>query len=92
MSGGLRKTFGIFVTAFEHPVKGTNTIVMINAGSEAKSVSVQGAGLPLVFTIYLTTSGNENCKESGTINPGQDNRFELPAKSVVTLQAGGNPL
>ncbi len=82
----------IFVTAFEHPVKGTNTIVIINAGSEGKSVSVQGVDPTVVFTIYLTTSGSDNCKESGAINPGQDNHFELPAKSVVTLQAGGNPL
>jgi len=82
----------IFVTAFEHQTKGTNTIVIINYGSEARSVSVQGDGLPTVFTIYLTTSGSENCKESGTLNTGADNRFELPSKSIVTLQAGGNPL
>jgi O-glycosyl hydrolase len=82
----------IFVTAFEHQTKGTTTLVIINSGSEAKSISVQGNDLPTVFTIYLTTSGSENCKESGTINTGQDNRFELPAKSIVTLQAGGDPL
>jgi glucuronoarabinoxylan endo-1,4-beta-xylanase len=82
----------IFVTAFEHQTKGTTTLVIINSGSEAKSISVQGNDLPSVFTIYLTTSGSENCKESGTINTGQDNRFELPAKSIVTLQAGGDPL
>lgn len=82
----------IFVTAFEHQVKGTNTIILINNGSESKSVSIQGADLPAVFTIYLTTSGSDNCKESGTINSGIDNRFEIPAKSIVTLQAGGDPL
>jgi O-glycosyl hydrolase len=82
----------IFVTAFEHQVKGTNTIVIINAGSEGKSVSIQGSDLPSVFTIYRTNSGSDNCKEAGTINPGADNRFELPAKSIVTLQAGGDAL
>ncbi|MGD0754995.1 MAG: glycoside hydrolase family 30 beta sandwich domain-containing protein [Bacteroidales bacterium] len=82
----------VFVTAFNHQEKGTTTIVIINDGSEAKSVSVLGDDLPAVFTIYLTTSGSENCKEAGTLNPGQDNQFELPAKSIVTLQAGGDPL
>jgi hypothetical protein len=82
----------VFVTAFNHQEKGTNTIVIINNGSEAKSVSVLGDDLPAVFTIYLTTSGSENCKEAGTLNPEQDNQFELPAKSIVTLQAGGDPL
>jgi O-glycosyl hydrolase len=82
----------VFVTAFNHQEKGTNTIVIINNGSEAKSVSVLGDDLPAVFTIYLTTSGSENCNEAGILNPGPDNHFELPAKSVVTLQAGGNPL
>jgi hypothetical protein len=82
----------IFVTAFEHQAKGTNTIVIINAGSEARSVSVQGDDLPAAFTIYQTTSGSDNCKEAGTINQGPDNHFELPAKSIVILQAGGNPL
>ena len=82
----------VFVTAFNHQEKGTTTIVIINDGSEAKSVSVLGDDLPAVFTIYLTTSGSENCKEAGTLNPEQDNQFELPAKSIVTLQAGGDPL
>jgi glucuronoarabinoxylan endo-1,4-beta-xylanase len=82
----------IFVTAFEHQAKGTSTIVIINAGSEARSVSIRGADLPATYTIYRTTSGNENCKEIGTLTPGPDNRFELPAKCIVTLQAGGDPL
>lgn len=82
----------VFVTAFENQAKGTNTIVVINSGNIARSVSVQGAELLSVFTIYLTTSGNENCKETGTFKPETDNYFELPAKSIVTLQAGGDPL
>jgi len=82
----------VFVIAFEHQAKGTNTIVIINNGTGARSVSVHGSDLPSVFTLYITTSGNDNCKETGTIKTGQDNRFELPAKSIVTLQAGGDPL
>jgi O-glycosyl hydrolase len=82
----------VFVTSFEQAEKGTITLVLINNGTEAKSVSVQGADLPAAFTIYLTTSGSDNCKESGTLNSGKDSNFELPSKSVVTLQAGGDPL
>jgi O-glycosyl hydrolase len=82
----------IFVTAFEHQEKGTNTIIIINNGSESKSISIQGADLPASYKIYLTTSGSENCKESGTINTGGESRFDLPTKSIVTLQAGGDPL
>ena len=82
----------IFVTAFEHQGKGTNTIIIINNGSKLKSVSIQGVDLPAGYKIYLTTSGSDNCKESGTVNTGQDSRLDLPAKSIVTLQAGGDPL
>ena len=35
----------LFVTAFEHQEKGTNTIIIINSGSESKSVSIQGPKL-----------------------------------------------
>lgn len=83
---------GVFAVAFEHQVKGTNTIVIINSASEARSVSVQGTGLPATYTIYKTTSGGSNCTEAGTVNSGGENRFDLPGKSVVTLQSGGTPL
>ena len=82
----------IFAVAFQHPVKGTNTIVLINSGSEARSVSIQGSNLPDTYTIYETTSGGNNCAEAGTVRSGGENRFDLPAKSIVTLQAGGTPL
>jgi O-glycosyl hydrolase len=83
---------GVFAVAFEHQGKGTNTIVVINFGNEARSVAIQGTGLPAVYTIYKTTSDGTNCAEAGTVNPGGENRFDLPAKSIVTLQAGGTPL
>lgn len=82
----------IFVTAFEHATKGTHTLVIINNGDEAKSVSLEGTGLPASFAIYRTTSGADNCKEVGTATSGAENLFELPAKSIVTLQAGGDAL
>jgi glucuronoarabinoxylan endo-1,4-beta-xylanase len=82
----------IFAVAFEHPDKGTNTIVIINGGNEDKSVTIIGSDLPSLFTIYQTTSGNDNCRESGTVKPGIGNSFRLPGISIVTLQAGGDPL
>jgi glucuronoarabinoxylan endo-1,4-beta-xylanase len=83
---------GIFAAAFEHNSKGTNTIVVINSENEPRSVSIQGTGLPATYTIYKTTSAGSNCAEAGTVNSGGENRFDLPAKSIVTLQSGGNPL
>jgi len=83
---------GVFAVAFEHQGKGTNTVVIINSTSEARSVSIQGSGLPETYTIYQTTSGGNNCAEAGSVRSGGENRFDLPGKSVVTLQAGGTPL
>ena len=82
----------IYVTSFEHPGKGTNTIILINTSDKGKSVSITGDNLPESYTIYLTTSGTENCKESGTVKSGAGNSFVIQAKSIVTLQSGGNPL
>jgi O-glycosyl hydrolase len=82
----------VFAVAFEHPLKGTNTIILINGGKEDKSVTILGSDLPAIYTIYLTTSGKENCSESGTVKPGAGNSFRLPGLSIATLQAGGDPL
>lgn len=82
----------IIVSAFEHKVKGTNTIIIINSGILDKSISLQGAGLPGEFSTYLTTSGSENCKFTGTATSASGNSFVIPAKSIITLQAGGDSL
>ena len=82
----------ILVTAYEHVSKGTHTLVIINSGTKDKMISVQGTDLPAEFTIYRTDSGGENCKEVGKANTGVDKYFELPANSIVTLQAGGTQL
>lgn len=82
----------ILVAAFEHTGKGTQTLVIINSGSKGKMVSVQGADLAAEFTIYRTNSDSENCKDVGKANSGADKYFEIPANSIVTLQAGGNAL
>lgn len=82
----------VFVTAYEHVSKGTNTLVIINAGSAEKAISLDGIDLPEEYSIYLTTSGDENCNLKGVFNTIKSNSFTMPAKSIVTLQAGGDDL
>jgi hypothetical protein len=42
--------------------------------------------------MYRTTKDNDNCTEVGMIEPGAANAFTIPAKSIITLQAGGDEL
>ena len=82
----------VFVTAYENTVKGTHTIVIINAGS-AKSIRLAGTGIPASFKMYRTSSsGTENCSLVGDALSGSTNNFDIPSKSIVTLQAGGDAL
>ena len=82
----------IFVTAYENSLKATRTLVIINSGSTDKSVSLSGIGLPATFKMYRTNSGTENCQLIKEINFGAAGSFVLQAKSIVTLQAGGDVL
>jgi O-glycosyl hydrolase len=82
----------VFAVAFEHQSKETETIVIINSANASRSVILNGSDLPSSFNIYVTTGGGNNCSEAGTYSTGGTNRFDIPAMSVVTLQAGGNPL
>ena len=82
----------LFLTAYEHSVKGTFTIVIINSGDSAKSVTLNGEGLPGTFKMYRTNSGSENCTYIKDIAPGSAGSFEMQGKTIVTLQAGGDPL
>jgi glucuronoarabinoxylan endo-1,4-beta-xylanase len=81
-----------YVTAYEHVAKGTNTIVIINAGSAAKEVTFTGDGLPATFKMYRTISGSENCTYIKDVNSGTAGGFAVPAKCIITLQAGGDAL
>lgn len=81
-----------FVTAYENTAKGTQTIVIINAGNVAKAISLTGEGLASSFKMYRTNSASENCTFIKDINSGAANNFPVPAKSVVTLQTGGDEL
>lgn len=82
----------VFTTAFKNSGKNTYTIVLINAGDKAKSVTMDGAALPASFVMYRTNATNENCTMIKEINAKDVKGFELPAKSVITLQAGGDAL
>lgn len=82
----------VFVTAYENIVKGTNTIVIINNG-DAKSITLTGTGLPASFKMYRSSAAaGENCTLIGEVTTGAGNKINVPAKSIVTLQAGGDAL
>lgn len=80
----------VLVTAYENIAKGTNTIVIINKG-DAKSITLTGTGLPATFKMYRS-SATENCALIGDVTTGAGNKVEVPAKSIITLQAGGDAL
>lgn len=81
----------IFTTAFTHPQKGTTTVVIINAG-ESKTITLKGDGLPTEFDMYRSSHSNsEYCTLISKVT-ANGKGFVLPGKSIVTLQAGGNPL
>ena len=82
----------IFTTAYKHQTNGTQTIVVINAGDTDEAVILQGNSLPSSYEIYRTNATTENCDLIKTYTTGDTSLFFLPAKSMITLQAGGNPL
>jgi O-glycosyl hydrolase len=81
-----------FVTAFENSTKGTNTIVIINSGTVDKAVAVTGTDLPATFKMYRTNAEAENCTFIEEVSSGATKSFAVPAKSIITLQAGGDAL
>ena len=81
-----------FVTAFENSSKGTNTIVIINSGTADKAVALTGNDLPATFKMYRTNAEAENCTFIKEVSSGATKSFAVPAKSIITLQAGGDAL
>jgi hypothetical protein len=81
----------VSITAYEHVANGTHTMVLINSGTTAKAMNltVTGSGLPTSYEMFVT-SATQNCESAGTVSTA--NSITLPARSVVTLQAGGMPL
>jgi O-glycosyl hydrolase len=82
----------VYVTAYVNQLKGTHTIVIINSGTVDKAVSLTGVGLPSTFKMYRTNSTTENCTFINVVGSGAASSFAIPAKSIVTLQAGGDSL
>ena len=82
----------VFATAFEHSENGTSTIIVINSSTDDKYLIINGTGMPESYSMYRTTSESDNCSLIKTVQKGSDNKFVLPAQSIITLQAGGDPL
>jgi hypothetical protein len=83
----------VFATAFKHDTNATSTIILINSSEEDKKVTFSGEDIPGIFNMYRTTSAYaESCSLIEDVNSGLTNTFILPARSMVTLQAGGDPL
>jgi O-glycosyl hydrolase len=87
--GATSTNANVSVSAFQHTAQGTNTIVLANTATTAQTVTVGGAGLPQSFAIFRT-SATDNCVDAGIYTTGTS--LTLPARSIVTLQAGGTPL
>jgi hypothetical protein len=67
---------GLFAVSFFHAQNKTLTIVMINQGTAAATVSISGASCPSNLELFRTSS-TENCVDVGSV-----------ARSNVTLAAG----
>ena len=79
----------ILVTAYEHSVKNTKTIIIINSGTTDKLFSISG-NVSSNYVMYRTNATTENCALINTISSGSGNTVLIPARSIVTLQAGGD--
>lgn len=81
----------ISLTAYEHAANGTHTVILINTATTDKDISLAmtGSGLPSSFEMFVT-SASTDCESLGNVSGS--GTISLPARSVVTLQAGGMPL
>lgn len=79
----------VFVTAYENTGMNTHTLVIINSATSAKNITIGGSGLPSTFEVYRS-SATENCVKLSNYSTG--NTLALPARSIVTLIAGGTAL
>ncbi len=69
----------VFSVAFRHKAQQTLTVILLNANSASRTVTLAGPDMPS-FTVYRSTAG-ENCVDAGTATTS----VTLPANSVVTL-------
>jgi hypothetical protein len=78
----------LFITAYYHAGNNTHTIVILNSASSSKTVSISGSNLPAAYDMYVTSATQNNQLTTNVAATG----ITIPARSVVTLQAGGTPL
>lgn len=71
--------------AFYHPENKTSTIVIINTDSRDKTFTLAGRGIASSYHAYIT-SDTRDCESSGIVPSTEV--LMIPAKSVLTLQAG----
>lgn len=79
----------VAVSAFVNASKGTQTIVITNASAQSRRIELAGAGLASEFELFVT-SADKNCEAQGV--KANNSAITIPARSVVTLQAGGTAL
>ncbi len=76
----------VFAAAFYHAQQHTLAIVLLNANSASRTVTLSGSDLPS-FQSYRTSS-SENCVSAGAVTTS----VTLPASSITTLYGTGyNP-
>ena len=78
----------LYVSAYYHAANNKHTVVILNTASTSKVISISGSNLPAAYDMYTTSATQNN---QLTTNVSSTN-LTIPARSVVTLQAGGTPL
>ncbi|MBD3242545.1 MAG: hypothetical protein GF331_18290 [Chitinivibrionales bacterium] len=76
----------VFAVAFNHKQDRQLTVVLLNAGGSAASVSLAAQGLPGQLRKYVSTS-TKQCTDEGTVTSGA--AISLDANSVTTLVGTG---
>ncbi len=82
----------VLVSAWRHKTNGTQTIVVINSSASDKIIQLNGTNLPNQFKVFRTSEGNANCVYESDYHVNGNGGVSLPRFSILTLQAGGEPL
>jgi O-glycosyl hydrolase len=78
----------VMVSAFEHPLNNTLTVVVINKSLQAKSARLSGNNLPVEFSAFRTTEFENFIR----VDSLDSDIFILPPKSVTTFISNGMPV
>ena len=80
----------VSVLGFEHADHGTETYVLLNTKNEEVAVKLNISGGSAQEFEMFVSSASLNCASQGT--NAADGLYLLPARSIVTLHAGGSTL